>query len=188
MARKLRINEKGLTYHVWAHGVDDMPLFGDAVAKETAVRLLREEVALSSWSCLEYVVMTTHYHLVLTLREPTLSSGLQRFNMRYAQWFNKTNARRGHAFESRFGCRLVNGDDDQLEAMRYVALNPTRARICRRPEQYPWCGYGATVGLYAPDPLVDLKAALRPVKGSRDAYRAFVEELDPRRRRAHGIP
>jgi len=183
MARKPRINQAGLTYHVWAHGIDDTPLFGDAVAKEVALRLLREEVALSSWSCLEYVLMSTHYHLVLTLKKATLSTGIQRLNMRFAQWFNKHRGRRGHVFETRFGCRIVDCDDDQLEAMRYVALNPTRAGICRRPEQYPWAGYASTIGLYVPDPLVDVKAALRPVRGSADAYRAFVEERDPRARR-----
>jgi REP element-mobilizing transposase RayT len=173
-----------MTYHVWAHGIDDTQLFGDAVAKEVALRLLREEVALSSWSCLEYVLMSTHYHLVLALKKPTLSTGIQRFNMRFAMWFNKMMGRRGHVFETRFGCRTIDGDDDQLEAMRYVALNPTRAGICRRPEQYQWSGYGSAIGRYKPDPIVDLAAALRPVKGSGDAYRAYVEEPDPRVRRA----
>ena len=156
MARKPRINQAGLTYHVWAHGIDDTPLFGDAVAKEVALRLLREEVALSSWSCLEYVLMSTHYHLVLTLKKATLSTGIQRLNMRFAQWFNKHHGRRGHVFETRFGCRIVDCDDDQLEAMRYVL------------SRVPYSGRDENV-VGRPDPLIVGPAPLLHEQGERGA-------------------
>jgi REP-associated tyrosine transposase len=184
MPRSLRIEAVGLTYHVWASGIAGLQLFRGATERDIALRLLREEVELSRWTCLEYVVMTTHYHLVLRLNKPTLSSGLQRFNTRFAQWFNQANGRRGHVFSGRFGMRIVESTADELEVARYVALNPSRAQMCRLPEHYPWCAYGAIIGLYPPDPIVDVNAALAPIGGSRRAYRAFVEEFDPRVRRA----
>jgi putative transposase len=184
MARALRVVTPGLTYHVWANGVHGMPIFREPQDKDVALMLLREEVELSDWTCLEYAVMTTHYHVMLRPNKETLSTGFQRFGIRYAQYYNKRYEQRGHVFETRFNSKLVDGPDAQLEVARYIALNPTRAKMCRLPQQYPWSSYGAIAGFYPKDPIVDLKAALAPMRGSRSAYRAYVEELDPRARRA----
>lgn len=148
-----------------------------------AVRLLREEVALSDWTCLAYVVMSTHYHVLLRLKKATLSSGFMRLNLRYARYYNQRYELRGHVFDRRFQTRVIEGPADELETARYIALNPTRANMCRLPEDYGWSSYGATIGLYPNDPIIDMKAALAPVGGSRNAYRRFIEELDPRLRR-----
>lgn len=170
--------------HVWANGVAKKSIFRDAVDRDVALKLLREEVTLSKWTCLSYVVMSTHYHLLLRLNDATLSSGMQRFNRRYALYHNKRYDHRGHAFEQRFGCSIVaDTAEDELELARYIALNPTRAEMCRLPEDYPWSSYGSTIGLYPRDPIIDLRAALSPTRGSRAAYREFMERVDPRLRR-----
>jgi len=183
MPRQLRIEIPDLAYHVWANGVAGLSLFRSPQDKDVVLRFLQEEVAISGWTCFEYVLMTTHYHLVLKLTKPTLSSGFQRLHTRYAQYYNKRNGRRGHVFDGRFHAKIIESPADQLEVARYVALNPTRAQMCRLPEHYPWSAYGSLIGLYPPDPIVDVNAALAPVGGSRAAYRKFVEELDPRVRR-----
>src|SRR5690242_17646000 len=102
MARKLRIDEKGLSYHVWINGVAGLAIFRDRDDKSFMVQLLREEVQVSRWICLEYAVMSTHYHVFLKLRNPTLSSGFQRINVRYARYFNDKYRKRGHVFDARF--------------------------------------------------------------------------------------
>jgi putative transposase len=183
MPRRPRIEIPGYGYHVTGLGVDELPLFKTPLDRDVAVALLAEEVALSSWTCVEYCVMTTHYHAVVYLNKPTLSSGFQRFNMRYAQYYNKHYGRRGHVFGGRFSDKIIESDAHRLEVARYVALNPTRAQMCRLPEDYPWSGYGSIIGRFAPDPVIDIAAALEPFGGSRAAYRRYVEELDPRVRR-----
>jgi REP-associated tyrosine transposase len=180
MARALRIDEAGMTYHVWANGVNSLPIFREAEDKDVAVRLLQDEVENSEWCCLEYVVMTTHYHVLPRLRKPTLSSGFQRLNLRYAQYFNKKHRKRGHVFDGRFESRIVGTTFDRLEVARYVALNPVRANMCDLPEQYPWLGYGATIGLYTADRVVDVVEALEPFGGSHRAYKKYVEASDLR--------
>jgi REP element-mobilizing transposase RayT len=193
MARKLRINEPGLSYHVWINGVAGMSIFRDPADKDFMVALLRDEVEPSSWMCLEYAVMSTHYHVFLRLRKPTLSSGFQRVNVRYARYFNDRYGKRGHVFDARFHAKIAEGRFAQLETIRYVALNPVKANVCDRAEQYPWCGYGATIGCYADDDVVDVRA-LVALFGSRAAYRKYVEEPDERvrwgqsRTRPRGTP
>jgi hypothetical protein len=179
MARKLRIDEAGVTFHVWANGVNSLTIFRDVEDKNFAQQLLREEVENSDWSCFEYSIMGTHYHTVLRLAKPTLSSGFKRFNMRYAQYFNRRYRRRGHVFDARFHSKLLEGRFAYCEVMRYIARNAPDARICERAEQYPWCGYGSTIGLFDPDEIVDLNAVLQ-LFNSRAAYGAYIEEPDIR--------
>jgi REP element-mobilizing transposase RayT len=182
MARAYRIDEPGLTYHVWMNGVNSLHVFRDADDRDVAVQLLREEVEISKWVVLEFVVMTTHYHVLVRLRKATLSSGFKRFNVRYAQYFNKKYGRRGHVFEARFQSKIVDGAFRQLETARYIARNPVKANICEQPEGYQWSGYGAAIGLYRDNGVVDVRALLAMLDGSRRAYRKYVEEHDERKR------
>ncbi len=177
MARKLRIDEPRLSYHVWINGVAGMAIFRDADDKDVLVMLLRDEVANSRWCCLEYVVMSTHYHVFLRLRKPTLSTGFQRLNVRYARYYNAKYGKRGHVFASRFHSRIAESTFAQLETMRYVALNPVKANLCRAPDEYPWSGYGSTIGKHVDDKIVDVRAIIA-LFGSRAAYRKYVEEPD----------
>ncbi|HST18233.1 MAG TPA: transposase [Gaiellaceae bacterium] len=187
MPRPLRINNPGDTFHVTQHGVDDRRVFRDDVDRETFIRLLRDEVARSSWTCLAYALMSTHYHVLLRLNEPTLSSGCQRLNGRYAQAYNLRWGRRGHLFERRFRDVIVDSDAHRYEVTRYIHLNATRAHMCEAPEDHVWSDYGSTIGLLPPDPLVDPKVSLElfgdRLDVARRRYLAFVAEADPRVRR-----
>jgi putative transposase len=53
---------------------------------------------------------------------------------------------RGHVFQGRFKAILVEKDSYLLELARYVVLNPLRAKMVRRLEQWPWSSYPATCG------------------------------------------
>jgi putative transposase len=187
MARKLRIDEPGVSYHVWINGVAGMAIFRDVDDKDFMLQLLRDEVETSSWCCLEYAVMSTHYHVFLRLRKATLSSGFQRINVRYARYFNDKYGKRGHVFDARFHSKIAEGLFAQLETIRYVALNPVNANICRFPEEYAWSGYGSTIGRYADDEIIDV-SAMRALFGSRAAYRRYVEEPDERARWGQARP
>jgi putative transposase len=181
MARKLRIDEPGLSYHVWINGVAGLAIFRDADDKNFMVDLLRDEVELSQWCCLEYAVMSTHYHAFLRLRKPTLSSGFQRLNVRYARYFNQKYGKRGHVFDARFHSKIAESRFSQFETVRYVALNPVKANMCQAAQEYPWSGYGATIGSHCDNAIVDVRA-LVALFGSRAAYRKYVEEPDERAR------
>jgi REP-associated tyrosine transposase len=187
MARLHRVNLAGEIYHVTQHGLDDTPLFRDDFEREAFLFKLSDEIARSEWTCLAYCLMRTHYHLLVRTQKPTLSSGFQRLNTRYAQVFNHRRERRGHVFEARFRDRIIESDHHRAEALRYIHLNPVRAGICDRPEEYEWSDYGATVGLYIGDFIVDTRAALEPfganLKIARTNYRKFVAERDRRVRR-----
>jgi len=187
MARRPRIQFGGEIHHVTQHGVDDKAIFRDDDDRALFLQLLVEQVRRSSWTCLAYSFMTTHYHLLVRLSEETLSSGFQRLNGRYAQLFNRRHSRRGHLFESRFRNVTVDSEPHRYEVGRYIHLNAPRAKVCERPEDHRWSDYAATVGLAPPDPVVDPHLALEifgeDLDEARERYRRFVDEPDPRVRR-----
>jgi REP-associated tyrosine transposase len=186
MAYPPRIELPSRVYHVNAKAVAGCKLFRDDDDRETFLTLLRREIARSSWKCLAYSLMSTHYHVLLRLEKCTLSSGFQHLNAGYARWFNRKYGRRGALWQRRFHDRLIESDRHLLEVNRYIALNAPRASMCVRPEDHLWCGYRAAIGLCPPDPLVEEDELLglfgtRP-ETARRRLRAFVDERDPRER------
>lgn len=90
---------------------------------------------------LAYALMPNHVHLVLRDPEEHLSQFMHAMNTRYTRYFNHRYGRVGHLYQGRFHARLVDRDAYLLEVTRYVHLNPVRARMVSRPEDYPWSSY-----------------------------------------------
>ena len=105
-------------------------------------------------------------------------------NGRYATWFNSRHDYKGHLFESRFHAVEIVTDWHLLEAVRYVVLNPVRAGLCERPEEWVWSSYRASIGSVAPAAFFDVERLLDvfgPDEGrARLALRQFVENALPR--------
>jgi hypothetical protein len=99
--------------------------------------------------------MTNHFHLLVQTPEANLSRGMQWFNTAYAVWFNRRHDRSGHLYGGRFKAFVIEKESYFLEVLRYVVLNPVRAHMVERPEDYRWSSYRATAGLEpAPEWLV----------------------------------
>ena len=81
--------------------------------------------------------MSNHYHLVVETPDANLSKGMRQLNGVYTQRFNRSHQRVGYVFQGRFKAILVEKDSYLLELVRYVVLNPLRARMVRRLTQWP---------------------------------------------------
>jgi REP element-mobilizing transposase RayT len=99
------------------------------------------------WTCFAYCLMTNHFHLVLSLREQTLSRGMHRLNSVFARRFNERHGHVGHVFEARFTSISIESEPQLLEVLRYVVNNPVRAGLCADPGAWPWSSFRATAGL-----------------------------------------
>jgi REP element-mobilizing transposase RayT len=188
MTYPVRIEFPGAAFHVNAKAVDGCKAFRDDYDRETFLMLLARELERSRWTVLAYSLMGTHYHLLLRIDECGLSSGFQHLNGCHARMYNRRHRRRGALWQRRFYHSLVETDFHLLEAVRYIALNAVRAGICERPEDYAWCSYGAAIGTHPSDSIVNEAELLGLFGGTRERarqrLRQFVEDGDPRRRRA----
>ena len=179
MARALRIEFPGAVYHITARGNERRPIFHDDEDREQFLRFLAETILRFGWILSDYTLMSNHFHLVVETPSPTLSRGMQWLNGSYAAWFNRKYDRSGHLFGGRFHAFLVEKAAYYLELLRYVVLNPVRAGLVERPEQYRWSSYRAMAG-YEPAPAwlnVSELAAFFGADGAwHENFKAYVEE------------
>jgi putative transposase len=180
MARPLRIEFPGATYHVTARGNAREPIFFDDIDRKGMLHLLGETVERYRWLCHAYCLMGNHYHLLVETTEANLSGGMRQLNGIYTQRVNRRTGRVGHLFQGRFKAIVVDRNSYLLEVCRYIVLNPVRVGLVTAPENYSWSSYRATGGL-AETPSWLTTDWLLSQFGSRrgDArrrYRAFVHE------------
>jgi putative transposase len=146
MARPLRPQLADGLYHVTSRGNRGQPIVGDDADCKEWLETLAETTSALGWVCHAYCLLTNHFHLFVCTPQANISKGMHRLNSLHAEWINWRYGYRGHVFQGRFTSKLVEDDPHAFEVARYVALNPVRAGLCRRPEDFRWSSYAATIG------------------------------------------
>jgi putative transposase len=180
MARQLRADFEGAPHHVYSRGHDGCAIFRSHAERLLFLDLLGRMVAKCGWVVHAYALMTNHFHILIETPEANLSRGMQELLTNYAQAFNRKRRRRGALFQGRFKSILVEKESYLLELSRYIVLNPVRAGMVERPEDYRWSSYRATAGLEpAPEWMTTawlLEQFAPEETEARVAYRKFVDE------------
>jgi putative transposase len=165
---------------VTQRGTGPCVIYRDARDRERFLSLLADVVISLRWECLAYCLLDTHFHLLVMTPDPNLDRGLKHLNGVYAQGFNHRHGRIGHLVQDRYRAVIVEREAHLRESIRYIALNPVRAGLCRRPEVWPWSSYPAILGL-ADGAFVATDAVLRLFgrtrASARERLRAFVDEM-----------
>lgn len=146
MARPLRIEFPDALYHVTSRGDRCEAIYEDDKDRLLFLRTLAEVVERFNWLCHAYCLMTNHYHLLVETPDGNLSKGMRQLNGVYTQASNRRHLRTGHLFQGRFKGILVERESHLLELARYIVLNPVRAVMVDRPEDWRWSSYRAMVG------------------------------------------
>ena len=141
MARPLRIEFPGALYHVISRGNERRPIVRDDADRHKRIDWLRRAVQTYGWRLHAFVLMKNHDHLFVQTPQANLSAGMQYLNGSYTGYFNRRHRRAGHLFQGRFKGHLVEERGYYLEVSRYIHLNPVRARLVERPEQYAFSSY-----------------------------------------------
>ena len=141
MARPLRIDFPGALHHVMSRGNERQPIVRDDADRQRRLDWLRRTVETFGWRLHAFVLMTNHDHLFVETPKANLAAGMQYLNGSYTSYFNRRHNRVGHLFQGRFRSHLVEEGGYFLEVSRYIHLNPVRARLVERPEQWPWSSY-----------------------------------------------
>ena len=171
MARIARVIVPGVPHHVVQRGVRSIPIFDNDDDRQLYLRLLKEHAAVHSVMFHAWCLMTNHVHFVAVPRhEKSLAKTFGEAHKIYTREFNKRHRVTGYLFQGRFGsCPL---DDRHLyEAVRYVELNPVRAGIVQRAEQYPWSSAAYHLAKRKTDALV---TSAPPSRNNRDITSLFA--------------
>ena len=143
MARLARVVVPGLPHHVTQRGNGQARAFFSDDDYTLYLKLLTAACMAAKVRCLGYVLMPNHVHLILVPKDENgLRKAMASVHRAYAGQINARRKKTGHFWQGRFGCVAMDGEH-ALNALRYVLLNPVRARQVQRPEQWRWSSAGA---------------------------------------------
>lgn len=109
--------------------------------------LIQEGVERYGHRVHSFCFMSNHIHLAIQVGEINISRIIQNLAFRYTRHFNRQYKRIGHLFQGRFKSVLVNDELYLKELIRYIHLNPVRASMVDRPEEYRWSSHRAYLHL-----------------------------------------
>jgi putative transposase len=159
MARIGRFVVPDLPHHVTQRGNRRGQVFFSDADYELYRDLLREACAREGVAVWSYCLMPNHVHLILTPKTPEgLGRALGKAHRRYSGFVNARNRVTGHLFQARFSS-VVMDEEHLMAAARYVAMNPVRARLVERAEDWPWSSVRAHL-IGRDDGLVELAPLL----------------------------
>ena len=162
MARLPRVVIPGIPHHVTQRGNGRQRTFFEDGDYALYLDLLAEAAERARTQVWAYCLMPNHVHIVLT---PEDEQGLARtfgeLHRRYTGFINARRRTTGHLWQGRFGSVAMD-EAHFVTALRYVALNPVRARLVARAEDWPWSSTRALIA-GADDHVVSVAPALERV-------------------------
>lgn len=162
MARLARVVVPGLPHHITQRGNGGTRVFFEDGDYDLYLKLLKQACVTARVRCLAYVLMPNHVHLILVPKDDDgLRKAMSSVHRAYAGILNTRRKKTGHFWQGRFGCVALDGEH-AASALRYVLLNPLRAKLCKKPEQYTWSSARAYLKS-RPDGLTDTSYFLQQV-------------------------
>jgi len=178
MARPLRIEYEGAFYHVTARGNERRSIYYSKSDYESFKQYLLE--AKKKYNCIFhcYVLMGNHYHLLIETPQANLNKIMHYINGSYTTYINIRRNRSGHLFQGRYKAILVDKDSYLMQLSRYIHLNPVRAKLTEKPEDYPYSSYKGYISGGKEDIILRdfILSMLSKEKGeARKKYKAFTD-------------
>lgn len=159
MARLARVVVPGLPHHVTQRGNGGARTFFSDHDYALYRDLLAGHCRAANIEVWAWCLMPNHVHLILVPSDPDgLRRALAAVHRRYAGVVHARRKRTGHFWQGRFGA--VAMDEGHLAAaLRYVSLNPVRARLVERAQD--WCWSSTRAHLRGRDDGLTARAPIR---------------------------
>jgi len=149
MPRQPRLDAPGLLQHIMARGIERRELFRDDKDRQSFLNRLAIILEETQTQCYAWALIPNHFHLLLRTGPTPLSKVMRRLMTGYAVTFNKRHKRSGHLFQNRYKSVICEEDPYLLELIRYIHLNPLRAKLVqdlKELDKYPWTGHSTILG------------------------------------------
>jgi putative transposase len=156
MPRLARAVAVGFAHHITQRGNNRKDVFFVDDDRRVYLELLKEQADKYSLELIGYCLMSNHIHIVAVPHEQdSLAKAIGRTHFRYTQYINRFHRRSGHLWQGRFYSCALDERHFWL-AMKYIELNPVRARLCRKPWRYVWSSAAGHCGGEDESGLLDL--------------------------------
>jgi REP element-mobilizing transposase RayT len=182
MPRKARIDAPGALHHIICRGIEQTYIFRDDADRDSFVERFGRVISETQTPCYAWALIPNHFHLLLKTGNVPITSVMRKLLTGYAVTFNRRHRRAGHLFQNRYKSILCQEDSYLLELVRYIHLNPLRAKLVSSMKQldsYKYGGHSYVLGKRDnewQDTNYVLKLFGKRVSPSRKHYREFVEK------------
>ena len=149
MPRQARLDAPGTLHHVIVRGIEKRRIVDDFADRKNFVTRLGKLAEITQTSIYAWALLSNHAHILLRSSEIGLSAFMRRLLTGYAIYYNRRHRRWGHLFQNRYKSIICEEDAYFTELVRYIHLNPLRARLVKNLSQldgYRWCGHGVIIG------------------------------------------
>lgn len=149
MPRGPRLDAPGILHHVRLRGIERRKLFLDDHDRTDFLERLELCCADGQAFVYAWCLMDNHVHLAVRTGRRPLSRTMSRVLTGYAVRFNLRHKRSGHLLQNRYTSTVVEDEPYFLNLVRYIHLNPVRARIVGSLDElarYLWTGHAVLMG------------------------------------------
>lgn len=149
MPRQARVDVPCALHHIVARGIERGKIFREEEDYADFLRRLGNLLLQTETKCFAWALIPDHFHLLLKTGNVPIATVMRRLLTGYAIGFNRRHQRSGHLFQNRYKSILCQEDAYLKELVRYIHLNPLRARLVRDVNDlgdYPYAGHSAIMG------------------------------------------
>jgi REP element-mobilizing transposase RayT len=180
MPRQSRIDAPGALHHIIARGIGRRNIFNDDQDRDNFVNRLGTVLEETRTGCYAWALIPNHFHLLLRTGDVPVATTMRRLLTGHGATYNRRHRRSGHLFQNRYKSILCQEETYLLELVRYIHLNPMRAKLVKHLsslDTYPYSGHRVLMGKDThpwQDAALVLSRFGRTVKTARRKYREFV--------------
>ncbi len=181
MPRLARLDAPGVLHHVMIRGIERRKIFRDDTDRDNLVERISTLLPETKTACYAWAFMPNHAHFLFRTGEVPLSTLMRRLLTGYAVSFNRRHKRHGQLFQNRYKSIVCQEDAYLQELVRYIHLNPVRAKIVseiKELHQYPYSGHSVLMGKkqhHWQDSKYVLKFFGRTLRDGRKRYFSYVK-------------
>jgi len=180
MPRQPRLDAPGVLHHVMVRGLDRQAIFRGDSDRDDFVGRLARLADVGAITVYAWALLPNHAHLLVRTGGRPLARSMRSLLTGYAGSFNRRHRRTGHLFQNRYKSIVVDEEQYLLELVRYLHLNPLRAKVVpdlRALGSYRWAGHSALMGTVArawqaTSPILERFG--QTLRRARHAYGEFV--------------
>ena len=180
MPRGARLDSPGTLHHVIVRGIERKKIVNDNKDRGDFITRMGDIACETETAIYAWVLMDNHAHILLRSGPCGLPTYMRRVLSGYAVSYNRRHRRHGHLFQNRYKSIICEEDTYFTELVRYIHLNPLRAKLVNSLSQlgrYAWSGHSVLLGKFKKEWQDDeyvLKWFGGKVGEARRAYRHYV--------------
>jgi len=186
LSRTARVQSNSGIYHIMARGINRQEIFLDDEDCLKYLEIIAKCKKEGNFIVFGYCLMVNHLHLLLQEKNENISLIMKRIATSYAGWYNKKRDRIGHLFQDRYKSECVDDEGYLLSVIRYIHMNPVKAQMVEKPEEYKWSSCRAYYTRHEyPIALITTEPVLAHFnsggQAAEESFRKFMEQQDDKK-------